>query len=132
MKTPENAREQIEDVRSGTAEGSPSRLICDLALRALDYEAASGEVTEEMVAVAKARLHEGNAHSRLSAADVRRALLAVTPLLSAAARRKALEEAEALLRLRAVSRTTLTSLDRALSQESEDAATALRALGRPA
>ena len=97
MKVPENAREQLtKRLAVDPAEDyfPEDRWIAEYALRALDYEAASGGVTEEMVAVAKARLHEGNAHSRLSAADVRRALLAVAPLLSAAARRKALEEVE--------------------------------------
>jgi hypothetical protein len=100
MKVPENARELIAELATsheamtyGTCH-APLWLL-DLALRALDYEAASGEVTEEMVVLAKARLHEGNAHSRLSVADVRSALLAVAPFLSAAARRKALEEAAA-------------------------------------
>jgi hypothetical protein len=88
---PENAREILEiavaTYDAAEREGMPleRRWVYDLALRALDYEAASGEVTEEMVEQAEL--------IRLGS-DMRFALETVAPLLSAAARRKALEEAE--------------------------------------
>lgn len=62
-----------------------------LALRALDYEAASGEVTEEIMAAAWTAYCGSRGPG--TAVAIRAVVDAVAPFLSAAARRKALEEA---------------------------------------
>jgi anthranilate phosphoribosyltransferase len=127
MKVPENARELLTEIAAhNDALGGAKCLVplwaVPLALRALDYEAASGEVTEEMRSVARRAVAERGAPGDLSypggiPAAVDAALLAVAPLLSAAARRKALEEAAAEARQ---------------WFNGGDVATAIRALGRPA
>ena len=158
MKVPENAREQIEDVRSGTAEGSPSRLICDLALRALDYAAASGEVTPEVLTHEQERIERMLATAEEDGVDLllmpdevvalRRLLGQVrdlrakdAPLLSAAARRKALEEAARVDEIfatefegqaRIEENTLVAEHANGCARSHRASAKSIRALGRPA
>ena len=120
MKVPENARELLTEIAAhNDALGGAKCLVplwaVPLALRALDYEAASGEVTEEMVEAALAAFDKNGGWTTSGGVGMQAALLAVAPLLSAAARRKALEEAA-----------------NCADQWDPDIAYEIRALGRPA
>ena len=140
MKVPENARELLESLArehgalNTGADPAVPLWILTLALRALDYEAASGEVTPEILTHEQERIERMLATAEEDGVDLllmpdevvalRRLLNQVralrakdAPLLSAAARRKALEEAAAEARQ---------------WFNGWDIAAAIRALGRPA
>lgn len=97
MKVPENARERIKEIVSHLYDEAPDDVewLAALALRALDYEAASGEVTEESVVIAALNAYYAAPAMGTSEDLMRRVVRAVAPSLVAAGWRKGLEEAAA-------------------------------------
>lgn len=93
-KAPGYMRETIEGVRRDTAEGSPSRLVCDLALSALDAQEAAREgVTEGLILGAVGVYTKGSRKPRSVAERIGDVVRAVHPAIFAAGERAGLEKA---------------------------------------
>ncbi len=97
-KAPGYMCETIEGVRRDTAEVSPSRLVCDLALSALDAQEAAREgVTEGLILGAVGVYTKGSRKPRSVAERIGDVVRAVHPAIFAAGERAGLEKAESAL-----------------------------------